>query len=813
MNFQLKVERFDQSCRFELSWGTGQQLYARLHYPESITALYLEWQRIYMSCYLSALRARVEKSGSIDPPPIDWPSRLVQAEVKFLSEFHHWLRSAELFEIRAVIAKCQGSPSHSSGLQTVNLFITCYPMELERLPWEAWEIDAEFKTSGTIRIIRTPANIPEKNSLKQHITRRKKTRILAILGDETGLNFKEEYQVLQSLAKLAEITLVGWQPGQNIAELKAKIREAIADERGWDLLFFAGHSNETTLTGGELGIAPNVSISICEISPQLLQAKERGLQFALFNSCRGLSLASSLIGLGLSQVAVMREPIRNDVAQVFMVQFFQKIAEYKDVQEALTAACQYLKVEKNLTYPSAYLIPSLFCYPNAELFRIPPPRRIPHWVEQFKPSLPEGILLSALTFLSLSLPLQDWLLEKRVFTQAVYRQFTAQIDTASPPVLLVAIDEQSLRQAKIIRPNPMNRRYLAQLVDKLVAMKIKVIGIDYLLDRPHKESDGILAQSLQAAIQQTPSPLFVFAAVRDDYEGWLNVLPELASPNWSFQGDIDLLEGYMRVLPRQESQSQKLPFAYLVAFAYQLTVGLPEISNQLAKPHLENKTDFFTEINADLKELKRINYKALFAATAQRHSITIFSYYLGQMWLQPIIDYSIPPEQVYERVPAWKLLNFNANFQERSWQQQIAIIAPGGYGEAGVDRYGQDNLSLPDAVDYWFNQQNPEHPRLKFTGGEIHAYMVQHLLNRRLVIPIPNLWLVALVALLGKGLSILGKNYSLQFKKQTLAVLVGSIIVYGVFSLQLYISGMILLPFLLPSLTLAIYGYSLVRGD
>lgn len=99
---------------------------------------------------------------------------------------------------------------------------------------------------------------------------------------------------------------MGWQPGQEIAELKAKISAAIADERGWDVLFFAGHSNETVLTGGELAIAPNVSLSISEITPQLLKAKQRGLQFALFNSCSGLTLANSLIDLGLSQVAVMR---------------------------------------------------------------------------------------------------------------------------------------------------------------------------------------------------------------------------------------------------------------------------------------------------------------------------------------------------------------------------------------------------------------------------------------------------------------------------------------------------------------------------
>jgi hypothetical protein len=37
--------------------------------------------------------------------------------------------------------------------------------------------------------------------------------------------------------------------------------------------------NETVMTGGELAIAPNASMSISEITLQILLAKQRGLQF------------------------------------------------------------------------------------------------------------------------------------------------------------------------------------------------------------------------------------------------------------------------------------------------------------------------------------------------------------------------------------------------------------------------------------------------------------------------------------------------------------------------------------------------------
>jgi hypothetical protein len=100
---------------------------------------------------------------------------------------------------------------------------------------------------------------------------------------------------VRSLSAIAEVEFVGWQPGTNDKDaLKAEIVNAITDERGWDVLFFAGHSNETALTGGELAIAPGVSLFFQELAQPLTIAMERGLQFALFNSCSGLSLANSL---------------------------------------------------------------------------------------------------------------------------------------------------------------------------------------------------------------------------------------------------------------------------------------------------------------------------------------------------------------------------------------------------------------------------------------------------------------------------------------------------------------------------------------
>lgn len=798
--FRLKVQKIEQTCWFELSWGKGQQLSCTLNYPQLLTGLYQEWQRIYLSFYKSALRGRLEDIGGIAAPAIDWHARLVQAEAKFLYEFHYWLRSAELFEIRATIAKSQLSDVNHQTLKTTDIFLTCEPVELARLPWESWEVGAEFGSNfGAIRIARTPKNIRYgSNGDKLRKIRKNKARILVILGDDTGLNFQTDKQAVLSCKKVADIEFVGWQPGISFAELKANICAALADERGWDVLLFAGHSNETQLTGGELAIAPNTSLSMIEILPQLQVAKARGLQFALFNSCSGINIAESLIDLGLSQVAVMREPVHNSVAQAFLLKFLQVLAEHKDVHSAMLAACQHLKLENSLTYPSASLIPSLFCHPDADLFQIPPAG----WKQQVKRFLPtkiEAIALSTLALLSLSLPVQDFLLERRILTQAIYRHVTGQVPVVSPPVLLVQIDEQSIRKALIADPKPMDRVYLAKLVNKLTALNAKVVGIDYLFDRPHGNSDRILSQSLKAAVKQPNPTWFVFASVRDDNADWLTVLPEIASFNWSLEGSIHLTHWYVSSVPKNPSVNSKLPFAYLLALAYRLNVE--NFNSNLPNPHLQSKTDFFEQLNSYLSSSKELNYKILFSARTQLEPITSFSYDWNQMWCQPIIDFSIPPAQVYQRIPAWELLESKVGSPKlRYVKQQVVIIAPGGYGEAGVIKEGQDNYPLPAALSYWFNGQ--QQSRSSFTGGEAHAYIVHHFLTFRLVIPIPDLWAIALAALLGKPvtLALLGR------RRLAIALLLGGTIVYGLVSLQVYIWAAVLLPWLLPSLMFWVYA-------
>ncbi|MEM8676506.1 MAG: CHASE2 domain-containing protein [Cyanobacteria bacterium P01_G01_bin.67] len=782
MKFQLEIQQIEQICLFKLGWGKGQQISTIVPYPDDLSQRYQTWHQVYLGFYTTALRARVPKpkneQGHISLPQ-DHHRQLVHAEAELLTGFQRWLRREELYEIRAKIAQLGGQEQ-----TPIKLFLTCSG-ELERLPWETWDIGAEF--GGLVAIARSPTNIT--NSHQQKRKRTRKPRILAILGDDTGLDLTSDRQSLNTLKQVAEIVLVTWNGNQSSSEIKQQIQQALTDAQGWEVLFFAGHSNETAITGGELAIAPNIALTVREIAPELKIAQSNGLQFALFNSCSGLTIASSLIDLGLSQVAVMREPIHNQVAQVFLVQFLQALAAYQDVQQAITNASKHLQ-QQQLTYPSAYLIPSLFCHPDAQLYRIQPWG----WRQQLNQWLPnryEAIAASALCLLSIMPPVQNYLSDKRTVVQSVYRDLTGQLPTAEAAVTLVHIDEQSLRNAGINSPVPMDRSYLASIIDRLVGLDAQIIGIDYLFDYPQPDNDEILAQSIYEAVEQKQT-WFIFGAYQQTNGQEVGVASKtnIGSPNWTLQGYVDGLPNYMSLLPESANCKEACPFAYLLATVQKISLESPYL-----QPNIKSQTNLRDSIYNYVR--RQEDYQ--FLQKTKLPAITSFTQYLGQQWLRPIQDYSLPADLVYNHLPAWQLLD-SKNIKLNT---KTVIIGSGGYPEAGLTP-GSDNLPTPSAIAYWNTRRGLGNGETPFTGSEVLAYMTHHWLNHHLIIPIPELWVVLLALLIAKGIKLHLTNRT--FTTKWLLILFPTVAtIYGLGVLQLYISYAILLPWLLPSISTIAY--------
>ncbi len=831
---RLKVFRVEQVCFFELAWGSGQQLTAQLAYPETLTQLYETWQHCYLDFYQtigsSTVRGRVKSSGTLSAAPIDHRAKLVAAEAAFLAEFYDWLKSRELLDLRSQIA--QIAQLVQDDIQNVNLFLTCEPLALARFPWETWEILGEFGQRSQLRIIRTPANLRHRPTGKG---RSGKMRILVVLGDETGLSFQAETEALKSLERFAEVQFEGWRVGESTAGLKERIANRLTEAAGWDILFFAGHSNESVLTGGELAIAPQTSIFLNEIKPQLLKAKDNGLQFAIFNSCKGLDLANTLVDLGLSQVAIMREPIHNSVAQEFLIQFIQNFVsnvsgEVKTVQDSILAACEYLKLDRNLTYPSSYFVPSFFCHPETVPFT---PRTIgmSQTLKQLIPKPHQAIALGVLSLVSLITPVQDLMLDGRLYAQALYRQATRQIPTDRPQIRIVQIDEASLRGGLIParKINPIDRIALAGIIDRITTAKPKVLAIDYLLDRPMPE-DPILAKSLTTAAQNQ-IPVIFGADLQNNRE--MDISPSLTRLDTAMQGHVVFYPGYLSMTGLQASQTStqtsmqtsmqlsckaRCPFSFLTAFAAQSdrTFANTQGQNQRSKL-LQNSPEALSRL--------------------QPKGIPKLFWGLLHLGFQPIADYSIPPDRVYKTMSAIDVkadvkADVKSNVKpdvkpdvknaKLTIAEPIVLLAAGDYAEAGISTDSRDKFSMPLALSHWNKTQNQPHLST-ITGAELQAYMMHHFLHQHYVINIPGIILIIPAGLLGTLLAARSRRstppyagrYSVKsflFSKSIRNFLVGAGI-YGIVTLQMAIGSGLIIPWLFPVFTVALFQVQYVNSS
>ncbi|MCA1994868.1 MAG: CHAT domain-containing protein, partial [Coleofasciculus sp. S288] len=404
--FQLKVlhQADEEFCSFLLLWdGGSKHLCANLKYPRELQKRYQRWQQRYFRFYEFHAPQPLGNSGRLNPGSGDPCNDLREAEQDLVQAFQRWLGEGKVGKIQARIREeiarlAQTSSKQGKGAGSppgVDIFLACDSMELERLPWEAWELAPEGAPLGTVRIARTSSNLVD-IGLEKRPLRRKRPRILALIGNDPELPLHEDWKTLRSsLKSIADVNRVQWQAEDDRVKIKNKIATELADEQGWDVLFFAGHSDETC-TGGRLAIAPHIHLSISELEDHLIEAREKGLQLAVFNSCSGLPIATKLVELGM-QVVVMREPIPDQAAQIFLQQFCQQLAARHNAHDALQQACYHLQSVEKFACPSAYLIPSFFSRGDAVPFRIPSP-----WeqLQQWLPTPRDAIALSTVLLLS-----------------------------------------------------------------------------------------------------------------------------------------------------------------------------------------------------------------------------------------------------------------------------------------------------------------------------------------------------------------------------------------------------------------------------
>jgi CHASE2 domain-containing sensor protein len=380
---------------------------------------------------------------------------------------------------------------------------------------------------------------------------------------------------------------------------------------------------------------------------------------------------------------------------------------------------------------------------------------------------------------------------------AFWRVTTQQFPSKDKKIVLIHIDNDSLNAADIQIKNrrQLDRFYLARLIKKLEQIGAKNIGIDYLLDTPSNyEADKYLADTVKSSVKSTK---FILASSTKNGKE-INISPNLKIdyPASITQGNIDFT----------------LYFGELNNAPYKFTLWTPQTSSPTPFSYwlaMMQKHPNAVSANNDIREELINNGKINFASIENEQAYS---------WLQTVIDYSVPPDFVYERIPAQQLLNDSMKID--GIKNKVFLIAPGGYPEAGIDRNrkegevekkGQDNFNIPLAIRFrllgelknagveYFRGNRP------FTGGEVHAYMTNQLLNKSLVRRFPDI-IIVFAAIIFAGIFFIietayyrNKNY--QGKESSGFILLIINFTFIILCLFMYCDSGLFLPWIYPSIS------------
>ena len=299
-----------------------------------LPVLYQRWQQSYWQL---GTPTRLEaRDGVTNVSTLSEMEHCRRLSRELRDRVHDWLDGNEFRPIREKILE-QLNPQDQARI----LLQTQDPL-LQRLPWyELQFFDSRYRHAeiGICALDYQQVSTP--------ITQIKPVRILAVLGDVTGLNTQIDQALLSQILD-ADIHFLK-QPSRE------EFNHYLWDGQGWDILFFAGHSSSRSdcekIVGqrssqrssgeegsGEISLNATDKLTIPQLKHALKKAIDRGLNTAIFNSCDGIGLAADLASLHIPQVLVMREPVPDQVAHAFLQGFLESFAAgnsfYSSVREA-----------------------------------------------------------------------------------------------------------------------------------------------------------------------------------------------------------------------------------------------------------------------------------------------------------------------------------------------------------------------------------------------------------------------------------------------------------------------------------------------
>lgn len=418
-----------------------------------------------------------------------------------------------------------------SPADTVRLVIRTTNVHLQHLPWHLWDIVDRYPQ------IEIALGTPSLKRLEERPAEHSVVKILAILGDSSGIDVAADRQLLEAI------------PGAEVTFLVEPQRQQITDqlwEQPWDLLFFAGHGR-TEAGAGKIFINPQESLTLEELKYGLREAVRQGLHLAIFNACDGLGLATALAPLGLPQMILMREPVPDQVAQTFLKYFLDAYGTGESLYLAARQARERLQGLED-RFPCASWLPIIFqvnpILPKRwpQLTAMPaalPSRPVPKPLRTRVGGLSLKTLLTVSAVVTASVGILRWTGVLQPPELAAYDQLMRQqpTQTLNQRVLLVEATTEDVNTYGY----PLPDEVLAQAIDQLSPHQPRVIGLDIF--RPEAAPSTPLGQRFQ---DNNVVALCSFGQAGGGNQGGIGPPPQLPEEQVGFSNVVIDPDGVLR---------------------------------------------------------------------------------------------------------------------------------------------------------------------------------------------------------------------------------------------------------------------------
>lgn len=456
------------------------QFFASLPPNPTLASLYSHWQTLYKHLI------KLNLPRGLPPEDIEFEEEdlshistqdFEEASTKLKLEFNCWLDSPSFASTEAKIR------SHLDVHEEINLILETDNDEFRSFPWIIWDFFDDYP-QAEIAI----SNLEYNRPILTKRNPRRYVKILAIIGDSRGIDVEEDKELLEKIP---------WAKIRFLIQPSRRELEENLWEKGWDIIFFAGHSrrgNQEENYKGYLAINIHEYISVFQLKNALKRAIQLGLKMAIFNSCDGLGLAKQLAELNLPQIIVMRFEVPDVVAQEFLKHFLSGYSRGKSFYLAVREARERLEGLED-KFPAATWLP-VICqnpsclplswfdlfettttlpnpYPNPPLHTLIP---TPGFHKTKLIHLTTGLLVSILVFALKSLG----------YLQAIELKTLDWLQKHKPPsppdsrLLIVGIDEEDIRRYGY----PIADKTLLLLLQRLQSYHPTAIGIDIFRDQP-----------------------------------------------------------------------------------------------------------------------------------------------------------------------------------------------------------------------------------------------------------------------------------------------------------------------------------------